>query len=54
MESVFERLWRLGPAALVVKAIVAAIVRGCAAAGVYLASQDVPETVFREARRARL
>jgi len=26
MESVFERLWRLGPAALVVKAIVAAIV----------------------------
>jgi HEAT repeat protein len=26
MESIFERLWRLGPAALVVKAIVAAIV----------------------------
>src|SRR6266852_9504524 len=26
MESIFERLWRLGPAALVLKAIVAAIV----------------------------
>src|SRR6266513_1060259 len=26
MESIFERLWRLGPAAFVVKAIVAAIV----------------------------
>jgi len=54
MASIFEKLWRLGPAAFVLKAIFAAIAANGLAARVHSASAGIPETVFCEAGYARL